>query len=241
MIRGPCPDCGSSDARAEYATAYHCFSCNKHTYKNEEEEDKCSSKAREEKDLEVKEHSKKNKQEITGIWPEMTDRGISKATAEKYKVFVPEDTFYKYGYPMFRNGEHIANKFRLSGDKKGFSVDGEFNKSELFGQWAFPPGSAKAITVTEGCDDAMAAYELQGSRYPSVSVHSASTARKDCADNYEYLNSFPEIVLCFDKDEAKITSDGTKRYPGQEASGGVCQTFPGEESSGCHASKAQGC
>ena len=166
---------------------------------------------------------------ITGNYPDMKDRCISKATAEKYQVFVPEDSFYKYGYPLFRDGKHVANKYRLAGEKKGFSVDGDFNKSELFGREVFPAGSAKTITVTEGYEDAMAAFELQGSKYPCVSVHSASTARKDCADNFEYLMSFDTIVLCFDADEAKILPDGTKSFPGQEAAQAVAALFPAKK------------
>lgn len=168
----------------------------------------------------------KRLQPIVEDFRDMTDRGISRATAEKYKVFRHPDPFYSWAYPMFRDGRHVANKIRLSGDKKGFSVDGDFNKSELFGQWLFPPGCAKTITVTEGQDDAMAAHEIQGSKYPVVSVHSASTARKDCAEAYEYLNSFDEIVLCFDKDEGKKMPDGSLRFPGQEAAKEVAQLFP---------------
>jgi twinkle protein len=72
----------------------------------------------------------------------------------------------------------------------------------------------------------MAVYEMQGFKYPAVSVDSASSARKDCADNFEYLNSFEEIVLCFDKDEPKRHPDGSVSYPGQEAAEAVAQLFP---------------
>lgn len=155
----------------------------------------------------------------------MPDRGISFETCQKFQVFKPEDTFYSYGFPQYRGNEHVANKFRLAGDRKGFSVDGDFNKSDLFGQHLFEPGSAKSITVTEGYEDAQAAYEMQGSKYPVVSVHSASTARKDCANSFEYLNSFENIVLVFDNDEAKLGPDGVKHYPGQEAAIQVAQLF----------------
>lgn len=67
---------------------------------------------------------------------------------------------------------------------------------------------------------------MQGSKYPCVSVHSASTAQHDVAKNFEYLNTFDEIVLCFDKDEAKPGPDGTSRYPGQEAALQVAGMFP---------------
>lgn len=67
-----------------------------------------------------------------------------------------------------------------------------------------------------------------GSRWPVVSVRSgADGAAKDVADNFEYLNSFPNIVICFDKDEAKVNvKTGQIRYPGQEAAVAVAGMFP---------------
>lgn len=222
----PCEECGSSDAVTIYEDTHgYCYSCS-HFYPPEIED---FNKEEQQKLSIYVSKPDKNKQEISGQFVPMTDRGISLDTAKKYSVFVPNDKFYRYGFPLYKNGKHIANKYRLSGDKKGFSVDGEFNKSELFGQNVFPPGSAKAITLTEGYEDCMAAYELQGSKYPSVSVHSASTARKDCASNFEYLNSFDEIVICFDRDEAKVLPDGQKHYPGQEAALECAQLFPAKK------------
>lgn len=41
-----------------------------------------------------------------------------------------------------------------------------------------------------------------GYKYPAVSVHSSSTAERDLKNDFEYLNSFENIILCFDNDEA---------------------------------------
>lgn len=212
----PCDKCGSSDARTEYNEWSHCFSCGYRFKLNTEE-----------KILTLNETKSTALEPIGEIVP-LVDRGISKATAERYGVFKPKDSFYSYGYPLFRDGVHVANKYRLTG-KKGFSVSGDFNKSQLFGQHVFPAGSAKTITVCEGQDDAMAAFELQGSKYPCVSVHSSSTARKDCAENFEYLNSFSEIILCFDTDVAKVGPDGVSHYPGQEAAQACAALFPAKK------------
>jgi twinkle protein len=62
-----------------------------------------------------------------------------------------------------------------------------------------------------------------------VSVKSAGSAVNDCKTAYEYLNSFEDIVICFDKDDAKVRPDGTKFYPGQEAAKKVAELFaPGK-------------
>ncbi|MBU6231636.1 toprim domain-containing protein [Patescibacteria group bacterium] len=110
-----------------------------------------------------------------------------------------EAATYEAKYPLYSNGEHVGNKVRAPG--KRFSFEGSVKDLALFGQQAFPPGSAKFITVVEGQDDAMAAYQMMGSKYPVVSVHSSSTAERDCRNNFEYLNSFDNIVFAFDNDE----------------------------------------
>src|SRR3546814_15028498 len=47
----------------------------------------------------------------------------------------------------------------------------------------------------------MSAYQMTGYRYPNVGVMSASTAKKEIVQNFEYLNSFDKIILNFDNDE----------------------------------------
>lgn len=42
---------------------------------------------------------------------------------------------------------------------------------------------------------------MLGSKYPAVSVQSSVVAKRDCTQDYEYLNSFQRIYLCLDNDE----------------------------------------
>lgn len=157
----------------------------------------------------------------------LTDRGISEAVAKKYRVGLGTGKV-SHVYPYFdKDGIHVANKIRYR--DKEFSIEGEYRRATLFGQQLFPPGSAKYITLVEGECDAMAAYEIMGSQYPVVSVHGSSSAAKDCAEQFEYLNSFENIVIAFDKDEAKISPTGAVHYPGQEAAIAVANLFqPGK-------------
>lgn len=164
---------------------------------------------------------------IDSIGTEFTslpDRGLSQATAKKYGVSLTDKG---YVYPYFsRDGkQHISNKVRQREVKKFYS-QGLIQEAGLFGQQLFPPGCDKTITVTEGEDDAMACHEMFNLRYPSVSIkNGASAAVKDCLDNYEYLNSFENIVLAFDKDEAHVKPGGEVYYPGQEAAIAVANIF----------------
>jgi len=154
---------------------------------------------------------------------DLTDRKISRASAEKYGIWRDGNTTY---FPYFNDGKHLANKVRYP--DKEFSVQGDIKHSSLFGSQLFPPGSAKFITLVEGEYDAPAAFELMGSRWPVVSVRNGSDGAAKCvADNFEYLNSFGTVVVCFDKDEAKLNEKtGQVRYPGQEAALAVAGMFP---------------
>lgn len=139
------------------------------------------------------------------------DRGINRATIDKYKVRHYDDRDeFDISTPQ---GEPLSVKTRTY--PKTFRVDGSLKGAGLFGRNAFPAGSAKAITVTEGYEDALAVYQLTGSKYPSVSIHGSASAVADIRNDFEYLNSFDTVVLCFDNDEA-----------GHKAAEKVCEYIP---------------
>lgn len=139
-------------------------------------------------------------------WPE---RGLTKETINKYKVRVGgENDNFAAKCPRFDlNGNHVGNKVRsqkgAKDRKKGapFYFEGDKQSmSPLFGQQLFPEGG-KYITVTEGYEDAMAVHQMFGGRYPAVSIDGVEFAARDFKNAFEYLNSFDNIVICFDNDE----------------------------------------
>lgn len=216
-----CDNCGSSDANSLYSDGHtYCYSCNT----------RVAGRETMDKDQEKINTANPAIRALPEQFHDLTDRGISAATAKKYGVTsIPEGEGgdVKHVYPYFdKDGIHVGNKLRRR-TAKDFRWEGNAASATLFGQNVFPAGSAKAVTLVEGECDAMAAFEMQGSRFPVVSVKSASSAPKDVADSFEYLNSFPEIVICFDKDEAKVNPQtGEVRYPGQEAAVAVAGMFP---------------
>lgn len=127
---------------------------------------------------------------------------------------ITAETMKFYGVPtkVSADGTPLALGFKYGNGRtkvrqiaeKSFSTTGEATESTgfLFGKERFPAGSAKAITITEGELDALSAFQLLGSKYPVVSVSGASGARADCTKDYDYLNAFDRIYLCFDSDEA---------------------------------------
>jgi twinkle protein len=201
-----CPACGSSDANGTYSDGHtYCFSCGATTFPDSNE-----------RTLNILTDLKKE-------FIDLTDRKISRQTAEKYGVWREDNTTY---FPYFCEGKHLANKVRKP--DKEFHVEGDLKHSGLFGSHCFPAGSAKFVTLFEGEYDALAGYELMGSRWPALSVRTgAAGATRDVADAFEYINSFPYVVICFDRDEPKVNErTGQVHYPGQEAALAVAGMFP---------------
>jgi twinkle protein len=155
--------------------------------------------------------TKKVIMDIRGQCKSIPDRGISQATCEKYGVTTDGDKqFYPY---TDADGVRVAVKQR-SVPTKQFSITGDFKGATLFGQSIFHAGG-KAITITEGELDALAAFQMQGSLYPTVSIRNgANAALKDCKAQYEWINSFDSVVICFDGDE-----------PGKKAAKEVAELF----------------
>ena len=141
-----------------------------------------------------------------GDYVALTDRRISEATAKKYgvkSVLSSNGEIVQHHYPYFNKHELSATKTRYVRDKN-FSVSGSFTGTGLFGEQLFQSGG-KAITLTEGECDAMASYELMGSKWASVSIKRGSSgAVKDVKESLEFLESFENVVICFDNDPQGI-------------------------------------
>ena len=189
LRHGPCenPKCGSSDANAYYDDGHtYCHSCN--TYCASSNDEPVVQKQQ------VKVFTMKTQGEVKAI----VDRGISRDTCEYFGVTQADGKHY---YPYFdETGGKVAEKIR-SVENKTFSIAGNFANATLFGQNLFQKGG-KYITIVEGELDALASYQMTGSKWPTVSIRNgASAALKDCKAQYEYLDSFEAIVICFDGDE----------------------------------------
>ena len=196
----PCPACKSSDALSvNQDGSSKCFSCNEFFPKTNNNNYKPKvNDTMQETIRELNAHG--------GIYAKLTDRGIAKETAEKYGVKVVYDSsgqLAQHIYPYYINNELTSNKTRYIKDKR-FSFDGSPNGVGLFGQNLFKAGG-KYLTIVEGECDAMATYELLGSKWAVVSIiRGAASAVKDIKENLEYVESFDNVVLCFDKDKQGV-------------------------------------
>lgn len=201
----PCEHCGSKDANSLYDDGHtHCFSCGKTEHEHEHEERSVMRDA-------VAPAVAIKALEIKGQIKSIPDRGITQQTCEKFGV-TQDDGKHYYPYAD-AGGTRVASKVRTVADKS-FSILGSFKEATLFGQHLFHSGG-KYVTIYEGELDALAGYQLTGSQWPSVSIRNgAQAALKDCKAQYEWLNSFENIVICFDADE-----------PGVKASKEVAELF----------------
>jgi len=184
----PCSDCGSSDALSYYTDGNtYCFSCGQ---KRSDVIDTNVSIIKKGTRIRNMEHKK-------GVDSDMPERNISKNTCKFYNVTKGATRWYFPYYDVDRN--HVANKTRSLKDKVYLS-QGELSSGTLFGQNLFNEG--KYITLVEGEIDALSAFQMMGSKWPVVSIKTgAKSAVSDVSKNYDYLNQFDNIKICFDNDE----------------------------------------
>ena len=99
------------------------------------------------------------------------------------------------------DGKLVAQKLRFR-DKR-FKVTGDLKTALPFGAHAFPR-TGKMLVLTEGEIDALSMSQVQGNKWPVVSIASGAgpQVKKYVAERLEYFNGFEKIVLMFDQDEA---------------------------------------
>ena len=195
----PCHECGGSDPVSVNADgSAYCFSCN--TYFKDYENP--SSQPTVDNTADFKTYQGANKEGyVMRNFNELTDRGISLATAKKYGV-KSKESFGKimdHSYPYYINNEEVACKIRKQ--DKSFAWTSSPKGVGLFGEQLFKAGG-KYVTLVEGECDAMATYELLGSKWAVVSIRSgASGAVRDVKESLEFLESFENIIIAFDNDK----------------------------------------
>ena len=188
LSKGPCPDCGSSDACASYDDGHtHCFSCGK-THGG-------SGGA-------PTESKPKNKDLINhGEYRELAKRGISVDTCRKFGYTVAEHHGKTVQVATYSDatGSPVGQKVR--GANKEFFVLGSLKAAGLYGQHLWRTGGNKVI-ITEGEIDCLSVAQAQSLKWPVVSIpNGAQGAAASLAKQIEWLSGYKEIVLWFDNDE----------------------------------------
>lgn len=194
--KGPCAECGSSDACAVYSDGHtYCFSCEHRTAPEGSSERQLGSAG-----------SKAPADLLTfgkneGVYTDLVKRGITVETCKKHGYWVGRMRGKLVQVADYRDstGKLVAQKVR---DKdKNFTALGKLTKEMLWGAHLWS-GGGKKIIITEGEIDCLTVSQLQGLKWPVVSLpNGAAAAKKTCAANYEFLNGYEQIILMFDMDE----------------------------------------
>ncbi|MGW8177207.1 MAG: DnaB-like helicase C-terminal domain-containing protein [bacterium] len=170
----PCPNCGSRDNLARYDDGHGwCFGC-QYYEPGEEQEPKVTR---------------------------LSERKLTPATLRKwgYKGMENGEEYAFYHDPKTR--EVVAVKIRTP--DKQFRVSYAAGKVPLplYGQHLWKRGGRRLI-ITEGEIDAMTVSQVLGHKWPVVSVpNGAAGAKKSIQQNLEWVNSFDQVVYCFDQDD----------------------------------------
>lgn len=189
----PCEHCGSSDGATIYTDHTYCFVCEKFTWLDEPVEGG------------VQVSNSKKMPVIPNAEMEIKSlkaRGITADTCKKYGYYVTKDN---YGHPIqvanYVNPKDGTVSFQKTRDKhKNFTVRGGKDYF-FFGQHLFAGG--QKLIITEGEIDCLTTSQVQGNKYPVVSVpFGVKSAKETFIQNLDWLNGFKEVIVMFDMDKA---------------------------------------
>ena len=201
-----CPDCGSHDAMCRYSDGHtYCFSCNQYH---------------------------KGDGELPVSRPKVARNVIAPCDLRLEplpKRLITEETCRKYGYYkgfLHNKGAQFANYVDDDGTIIGQKVryaDKTFETlgtvgNRFFGQHLWSGGGRKLI-ITEGEIDCLSVSQIQANKFFVVFLpNGCKSARKVFKEQYDWLESWEEVVLMFDMDK-----------PGREAVNDVCDILsPGK-------------
>lgn len=201
-----CPKCTSSDAYSVNDKGWGtCFSCG-HTQKHGDTQ------------VESKPRIHKPVSSDGIVYQDIKSRGLLEETCRIFKYGIKKDNGKVVQVAQYYDakGNAIAHKMRTK-DKEFYSR-GDMSAAVLFGQNLWEKGG-KRVVITEGEIDCMTVSQIQGNKWPVVSLKNGSKSAVDgIKKNLEWLESFEEVILMFDNDE-----------PGQKATQEVLGIFsPGK-------------
>ncbi len=139
---------------------------------------------------------------LDGVYSALIDRKITIDTCKHFKYKITEDTIPDHIEPFFDSyGVQVKQKIRTQ-DKRFYNT-GDTSNCSFFAQNQYTPNDKLFIVVTEGAIDTMSIAQVQGCKYPVVSLPDGSNSVKKSFGMYcDYLMAFRHIVLAFDNDEA---------------------------------------
>lgn len=197
--RTQCPSCAKHgrDSSCDNLCVYedggkHCFACGYHEHKD---------KGYKENTV-VEKVKMQPSNFVSGEIRELADRRITEKTARFYNYQTVIKNKERFDVASFyKDGKMVAQKLR--GPSKSFMWRGDTANPPLWGQHLWKSAKGKRLVITEGEIDCMTVGQLLETKWPVVSLpNGAAGAARAIKDNLEFVNSYEEVVLMFDMDEA---------------------------------------
>lgn len=125
-------------------------------------------------------------------------RGLTSDTIEAFRVaeLVRDGKSFAV-FPYLRDGELINAKYRDVADKRGMRQESGAEPC-LYG-WHLIEPKTRAVAITEGEIDAMTLHQAG---IPALSVNAGAGNHQWIENDWDRLERFSEIFVCFDDDEA---------------------------------------
>ena len=230
LYKKSCPKCGSSDANQVFSydnkpNDSWCFACETY-FPSDDSLDKV---------VPIKQqYNKVSTMEIEDIKKlpirALEDRKIRKETCAAYRVRVAlsqEDgeTITSIFSPDTSEGILVGYEQKQVKDKRFMSIGDRKGSLDLWGKHHASSCNGHKLYITEGRLDALSLYQVikdhTAEKYkhlkPSVVslTKGCSGAVKDLINNRNFVESFKEIILCFDNDQAgeKAVKEVLKVFP----------------------------
>lgn len=128
-------------------------------------------------------------------------RGITPETYRKFGYGTATLSGKRVHVAPYRDASGIVVAQHIRTKNKDFPWVGNKKDACLFGQHLWRDGG-RMLVITEGEIDCMTVSQLQGNKYPAVSIRSgAQGAKKDIARSLEWIEQFETVVFLFDMDE----------------------------------------
>ena len=138
----------------------------------------------------------------------LVGRGLTDHTIEAFKIAEQvKDGKHFAVFPYLRDGDLINAKYRDVADKRGMRQEAGAEPC-LFG-WHLIDPKVRAVAITEGEIDAMTLHQVG---VPALSVNAGAGNHQWIDSDWDRLERFSEIWVCFDDDE-----------PGRKGAGEVVQ------------------
>ncbi len=198
LFHEACPKCGSSDNLGRYSDGHaSCFSMG------------CNHYERGDGSASINYTNRRTTMAAELIpmesleWVNLTKRKLTAESCRLWGYALSTHKGKRVHVANYKNneGQVVAQKLRTA--DKNFSVLGKLKDAlPLFGQnlWR---DAARKIVITEGEIDAISVSQIQEHKWPVVSVPTgAAGAKKYLAKALSWLETFEEVVLLFDNDEA---------------------------------------